>query len=115
MSVWRWTNLLCEKSQAPQFQAQKEFMLAGRSWQTLAAAPEKATSSSSVRARSTKKEHHLNALLLLIEVSKVCLAHATSALEELHAYFLNNIESRQLILTGRKIQQQTQHSMGRLF
>jgi transposase-like protein len=115
MSVWRWTNLLGKKSQALQCQTQKEFMLAGRSWEILAAVPEKSVSSSSFRARSTKKEEQLNALLLLIEVSKVFFGYSTSALEELHAYFLKNIESRQLILTGRKIEQLAQHSMGRLF
>jgi hypothetical protein len=115
MSVWRWVAFLAEKSDGLHGQVQKEFMLGGQPWQMLSSVPGKGTSPSSGRAKSAQKQECLNALFLLIEISKVFLGSVTSALEALHAHFLKNIESRQLILTGRKIAKPTQQSMGRLF
>jgi hypothetical protein len=115
MSLWRWVKLLGKRSQDLQCQVQKEFMLSGLPWQKLSTVPEKAMSPSSCRAKSANKQEQLNGLFLLIEISKVFLGSVAVALEQLHAHFLKNIESRQLILTGRKIDGPTQHSMGRLF
>jgi hypothetical protein len=114
MSVFRWTDLLGTRSKRLHRQIQKEFMLAGLPWQGLSAVPEHPVSPSSVRAKSEEKKARLNGLLGLVELSKVFIgsAAAASVLEELHAYFLKNIESRQLMLTGRKIANRAQQSMG---
>ena len=115
MTVFRWVELLGAKSQALHGQVQKEFMLSGRPWQLLSSVKEHATSPSAGRAKSAGKEERLNRLLRLVEISKVFLGCAACALEELQAHFLKNIESRQLILTGRKITNRAQQRMGRLF
>jgi hypothetical protein len=115
MSVWRWTNLLGIRSQSLHGQVQKEFMLCGGSWQMLAVVPEDSVSPSSRRAKSVVKEKQLNGLFGLIAISKVFFELAACALEQLHAYFLNKSESRQLILTGRLLAKFAQQRMGRLF
>ncbi len=115
MSVYRWTDILCTKAKRLHSQVQKEFILSGRPWQVLSAVPENGSSPSSCRAKSAKKKERLDALFLLIEITKVFLGSVTCALEGLHAHFLKNIESRQLILAGGKIAHQTQQRMGRLF
>jgi hypothetical protein len=115
MSVFRWTDFLGAKSHGMHCQVQKEFMLSGRPWQTLSAIPEQGTSPSSARAKSAGKMVRLNGLFLLIEISKVFFESAACVLEELHAHFLKNIESRHLIFTGRKIAKLAQQSVGRLF
>ena len=115
MSVWRWTNLLGIRSAGLRTQVQKEFMLAGGSWQKLEAIPEDGVSPSARRAKSAEKEKQLNGLFRLIAISQVFFASTLCALEQLHAYFLKKSESRQLILTGRSLARFTQHSMGRLF
>jgi hypothetical protein len=112
MSVFRWTDLLGTRSKRLHRQIQKEFMLAGQPWQGLSVVPEYPVSPSSGRAKSEEKKERLNGLFGLVELSKVFIGSAASVLEELHAYFLKNIESRQLMLTGRKITKRAQQSMG---
>jgi uncharacterized protein DUF6431 len=112
MSVFRWTDFMGTKSKAIHAQVQKEFMLSGQPWQMLSAVPEHPTSPSSRRAKSEEKKEKLNRLFGLVEISKVFLGSVTCVLEQLHAHFLKNIESRQLILTGRKIAHRAQQSMG---
>lgn len=114
MSVWRWVDLLGERSHRLYRQVQKEFMLAGQPWQMLSTVPQKGTSASSRRAKSIQKQQHLNGLFQVNQISQVLLGSATSVLEGLHAHFLKDIESRQLILTGRKNAESAQHSTGRL-
>lgn len=114
MSVFRWTDFLGTKSRDLLCQVQKEFMLCGRPWQMLSSVPEHPTSPSSSRAKSQEKKEKLNGLFGLVEIAKAFIGSAEYVLEELHAHFLKNIESRQLILTGRKIPNQDQQSMGRL-
>jgi len=113
MSVFRWTDLLGTKSQGLHCQVQKEFMLCGHSWQMLSSVPEHPKSPSASRAKSQAKQEKLNGLFGLVEIARVFIGSAETVLEELHAHFLKNIESRQLILTGRKIPNQAQQSMGR--
>jgi hypothetical protein len=114
MSVFHWVDALAAKSRGLQAEVQKEYMLTGRPWQLLALVNEHATSSSSSRAKSVEKGERLNELLQLVEITKVFFGTAPCVLEKLHAHFLKNIESRQLILTGRKIAGWAQQSMGRL-
>ena len=114
MAVFRWTEFLGKNAPKLQGQVQKEFMLTGGAWQELSAIPEGGKSPSIGRARSVEKESLLNDLFGLVEVSKVFLGSTQSVLEKLHAQFLKNIESRQLILTGRKNIDRAQQSWGRL-
>ena len=112
MSVFRWVESLGTKSQGLRSQVQKEFMLAGRAWQTLSAVPEEGKSPSAGRAKSTEKEKRLNELFGLVEISKVFFCSVESVLEKLHTYFLKNVESPQLILCGRTISNWTQQKLG---
>jgi hypothetical protein len=113
MSVWHWVNNVEKKSLGLHCQVQKEFILSGRPWQMLSAVPEQSTSPSSDRAKSVGKKEQLNQLFLLIEISKLFFGSTACVLEKLHAHFLKNIESKQLILTGRKIEQRAQQRIGR--
>lgn len=112
MSVFRWTDFLATKSPGLHRQVQKEFMLSGQPWQQLSAVPEQGTSPSSSRALSAGKVERLNELFRFIEISKLLLQSAENVLLELHAYLFKNIESRQLMLTGRKLKRRDQQSMG---
>lgn len=114
MAVFRWTELLGKNAQKLLVQAQKEFMLAGGAWEELSAIPEGGKSPSMGRAKSVEKKSLLNDLFGLVEVSKVFLGSKQSVLEKLHTHFLKNIESRQLILAGRKNIDWAQQSWGHL-
>lgn len=114
MAVFSWVGFLGEKAKRLQLQVQKEFVLAGGGWEQLSAIGEGGESPSMVRARSVEKASWLNDLFRLIEISKLFLGARERVLEKLHAQFLKNIESRQLILTGRKNVDQSQQSWGRL-
>lgn len=112
MSVFRWVESLGTKSQGLRSQVQKEFMLAGRAWQTLSTVSEEGKSPSAGRAKSTEKKKRLNELFGLVEISKVFFFSVKSVLEKLHTYFLKNVESPQLILSGRTISNWTQQKLG---
>ncbi|MGI0134458.1 MAG: hypothetical protein ACREBW_05825 [Candidatus Micrarchaeaceae archaeon] len=114
MSVFHWTKLLGARSQVLHRQVQKEFILSGKPWQMLSALPDNGRCPSSSRAKLPEKKDDLDGLFRLIEISKAFLKPAAYALEKLHAHFLKNIESHQLILTGRNMAQLAQQSMGRL-
>lgn len=114
MAVFRWTGFLGRKAKRLQGQVQKEFILAGGGWEELAAIAEGGTSPSIARAKSAEKRSQLNDLVRLVELSKVMLAAAESVLFKLHAQFLKNIESRELILSGRRNVVWSQQSWGRL-
>jgi len=114
MSVFRFVDLLGTKARGLCGQVQKEFMLSGRPWQMLASVNEPSTSPSASRAKSAEKGKRLNELFQLVGIAKVFFGSAPCVLEELHAHFLKNIESRQLILSGRKIASLAQQRMGRL-
>lgn len=113
MSVWRWVNSVGEKSLGLHSQVQKEYILSGQPWQMLSEVPEQGSSPSSSRAKSAAKMLQLNQLFLLIEILKLFFGSTTHVLEKLHTHFLNNVESKQLILTGRKMENRPQQSMGR--
>jgi hypothetical protein len=113
MSVWRWVNSVGKKSLGLHGQVQKEYILSGQPWEMLSEVPEQGSSPSSSRAKSMTKMLQLNQLFLLIEISTLFFRSTTHVLEKLHTHFLNNIESKQLILTGRKIENSAQQSMRR--
>lgn len=113
MSVWRWVNSVGKKSLGLHAQVQKEYILSGQPWEMLSEVPEQGSSPSSSRAKSMTKMLQLNQLFLLIEILKLFFGSTTCVLEKLHTHFLNNVESKQLILTGRKIENPAQQSMRR--
>jgi hypothetical protein len=115
MTLFRWVEMLAVKSGGLYGQVQKEFMISGRPWQMLSSLPGQGESPSAERAKKVKKRKRLNDLFRLMEISKVFIGSVASVLEKLHAYFLKNIESRQIILSGWEITQWTQQSMGRAF
>jgi hypothetical protein len=113
MSAWRWVNSVGKKSLGLHAQVQKEYMLSGQPWEMLSAVPEQGTSPSSSRAKTAVKMLQLNQLFLLIEILKLFFGSTTHVLEKLQTHFLNNVESKQLVLTGRKMENRAQQSMGR--
>lgn len=115
MTLFRWVAMLAVKSKGLHGQVQKEFMLSGRPWQMLSSKPGQSTSPSAGRAKTAEKGERLNDLFRLIEVSKIFIGSVACALDGLHAHFLKNVESRQLILSGCKITHRAQQSMGRVF
>jgi hypothetical protein len=66
-------------------------------------------------AHSAEKQERLESLSLVIAMVRQFLLIVTFALADLYAYFLKMSESRQLILCGRAIKQQTHHRTGRAF
>jgi hypothetical protein len=94
MAVFRWTEFLGKKAGKLRGQVQKEFMLAGGTWEELSAIPEDGRSPSSGKAKSEEKETLLNELFGLVEISKIFIGSTQRILEKLHTHFLRNIESK---------------------
>jgi hypothetical protein len=115
MSVFRWTDLLSGRAKMLQYQIQKEQMMRGGSHEECFQGMIGSRSTNAKFAHSAEKQERLESLSLVIAMVRQFLLIVAFALTDLHAYFLKMSESRQQILCGRTIKQQTHHGTGRAF
>jgi hypothetical protein len=115
MSVFRWTGLLAVRAFCLQRQVQKEYLLRGFSWRLWLRLPAHCDCPNARFAHCAEKCTRLNALALLIEMARLFFGAMATALEQLHAYFLKDSESRQLIFTSGDINLDIHHWVGRAF
>ena len=115
MSVFRWTDLLSGRAKMLQYQIQKEHMMRGGSHQDCFQGKICSGSQNAKFALSVEKRERLENLSLVIAMARQFLLIVPVVLVDLYAYFLKMSESRQLILCGRAIKQQTHHRAGLAF
>ncbi len=100
-TVFRWVKDIALRAESLCFHLQKELILRGKHLQ--ASKAESGYCPNSWKAKTEQKRTHLDTLAEYVHLGSLLVESSEKILEELHAVFLRNVETIQMILSNRLV------------